>query len=100
MLSIFLNCLVDESYKILTSYESDNGGEKYFAYLDSLSSDMMGAFKTFPELQKNRHYIKAVNLVNYLRDARVGHFKCRRLTFEIISEIELAEFDFGGDSID
>lgn len=97
MLDIFLDYLIGASYKILTSYESDNGGEKYFSYLESLSSDVMGAFKTFPVLQSNKHYIKVANLVNYLMDAKIAHFKCRRLTFEIIAEIELAKFDFGGD---
>ncbi len=97
MLDVFLDYLIDGAYKILTSYEADNGGDKYFSYLDSLSSDVMGAFRTFPELGSNKHYIKATNLINFLRGEQVGHYRCRRLTFEIISEVELAKVDCGGE---
>lgn len=97
MLDVFLNYLVGGAYKILTSYEADNGGDKYFSYLDSLSSDVMGAFRTFPELGSNKHYIKAANLINFLRGEPVAHYRCRRLTFEIISEIDLARAERGGE---
>lgn len=96
MVELFLDCLIGEAYKILTSYEADSGGDKYFSYLDSLSSEVMGSLRTFPDLGSSKHYIKAVNLINFLRGEPVSHFRCRRLTFEIISEIELAKAEIGG----
>lgn len=100
MLDVYLTYLVDEIYKVLTSYESDRGGDKYRAYLDSLSSDMVGALKTFAELQTNKHYIKATNILNYLTMHSVSHYQCRRLTFEMIAAIDLAKIDCGGGAND
>lgn len=95
MVELFLSSLAPLVYRILTSYESCNGGDNYKAYLDSLSFEMVGAFRTFPELKENENYIRAVNILNFLLEHEVGHYRCRRATFEMKGLIEdiLAGFE-------
>ena len=88
MVDLYLSSLAPLVYRILTSYESCNGGDNYKAYLDSLSFEMIGAFRTFPELKENEDYIHAVNILNFLLEHDVGHYQCRRATFEMKALIE------------
>ena len=88
MVEFFLSSLIPHIYRILTSYESCDGGDNYKAYLDSLSFEMVGAFKTFPQLKEVADYIQAVNILNFLVDHNVGHYQCRRATFEMKALIE------------
>lgn len=100
ILFVFIHSMVGKVYKVLPlKEESDAGMDTHFAeYLDSLCADAVGAFDTFPELQKIPHYITVVNSLQYLNHNDFDHSICKREVFKIIRLLQSIEHEIGGDS--
>lgn len=99
-LSTYLLGFRNDVFKLLPMKETaDAGTDNHLAdYLDMLISNVKGAMKTFPELEKQRRFINVVNNLSYLAENEVPFAKWRKIILNSTRSIEDLKFSYNGGS--
>lgn len=99
-LSTYLLGFRNDVFKLLPMKETaDSGTDNHLAdYLDMLISNVKGAMKTFPELEKQRRFINVANNLYYLAENEVSFAKWRKIILNSTRSIEDLKLSYDGGS--
>lgn len=89
----FIKSLTGKIYKILPMKEDELQGKIVHLkdYINSLSIEVIGAIKTFPELSNEDNYISVVNIINFMNDNEFDYKICKREVFKMLNFLNLIE---------
>ena len=94
----FIKSLTGKIYKILPMKEDELKGKTVHLneYINSLSIEIIGATKTFPELVNEDGYISIINIINFMNNNEFDFKICKREVFKMLNYLNYLESQIGG----
>ena len=83
---LFLNNMVGKIFKILPLKEENNLG--FNDYVDSILVQLVGATKTFEELENNQDFLTVINIIQYINNNECSNKQCKREVFKCLDIIQ------------
>lgn len=83
---LFLNNMVGKIFKILPLKEENNLG--FNDYVDSILVQLVGATKTFEELENNQDFLTVINIIQYINNNKCSNKQCKREVFKCLDIIQ------------
>lgn len=98
-LRVYLDALTGHIYKMLPLYEEENERDTSLPdlnrYIQSLTTEVVGGFETFHELNDSPSYIFIANTMNGLNQHVLEYRPFRRQVFKMLSLIQRIDKEVG-----